>query len=167
LLVCVAFALLGLAFLSSTGPPRDSPALYVPAPALPSAYRAAGAPAAQALRMSAAGESAEEAAKRAWLARLELPLGAGVRPDPSGQPDSSYDWRMNPKDWRFQMVSCIPFGLLFIAMSLQSTKRAESLEDEDECEIATLNGTLPPEKCRQMVAMAAVDGRMRDRVFGD
>jgi hypothetical protein len=88
---------------------------------------------------------------------------------PNGQPDSSYDWRMNEKDWRFQLLAMIPFGLLFIAVSLQNTKRAEDLrgswrkemkaEMDEECEI--LAGMVPPEYCQGTVAMAAVDGQRR------
>jgi hypothetical protein len=160
--------------MSSTGVPAP-PALYV-SPLAPStaAYRVP-----QAVLMSES--SAEEAAKRAWLARLEAPSWGSSRDvaaagalgrevpvfDAYGQPDSRYDWRMNQKDWRFQLLSMIPFGLLFIAVSLQSSKRAELLEEADECEIATMNGLVPPEQCRQAVAMAAVDGRMGSRIFGD
>jgi hypothetical protein len=92
-------------------------------------------------------------------------MGTEVLLDPSGQSNSDDDWRMNPKDWRFQLVSCIPFGLLFIAVSLQRTKRAEMLDEYDECEIMALSGMVPPEECRQMVAMAAVDGHFEDKIF--
>merc|ERR1719174_2321298 len=65
--------------------------------------------------------SEEEIAKRAWLAKLDTPSWGPS--SVSRQPD--YDWRMNQKDWRFRGLSMIPLGLLFIAVSLQRTKRAE------------------------------------------
>merc|ERR1719460_1970128 len=39
--------------------------------------------------------------------------------------DPNYDWRTNQQDWRFRALSSVPFGLLFIAVSLQRKPRAE------------------------------------------
>jgi hypothetical protein len=72
-----------------------------------------------------------------------------------------YDWRMNSNDSRFQALSFVPFGLLFIAISLQKTKRTELCEEDEECEIAALAGLIPPETCRPTPAMAALTD-MRD-----
>jgi len=80
---------------------------------------------------------------------------------PLREQDMGYDWRMNSNDSRFLALSCVPFGLLFIAVSLQRTKRTELRNDEDECDIAALAGLIPPDKCRPTVAMAAVSD-MRD-----
>jgi hypothetical protein len=167
LLAFVAVALLGFAFIDSAGPRAQTPQLYV-SPLAPLSYRAA-AELPSAILMSEM--SADEYAKQQWLAKLDqswgpprhvvaaaAALGTEV-PAPNGQPDSSYDWRMNYKDWRFQIVSMVPFGLLFIAISLQNSKRAELLQDAEECEITAISGAVPPEHCRQMVAMAAVDGQ--------
>jgi hypothetical protein len=162
----VAFVFLGFTFLNSTG--NREPELYVSAFA-PLSYRAA-AELPSAVLMTEM--SAEEMAKQAWLAKFDAPtwgrhadlvpsrniaaasaLGTEV-PATYGQPDSSYDWRLNEKDWRFQLLCCIPFGFLFIAISLQSSRRAELRgEEEDECEISAMGGMVPSEKCRQM-AMA-------------
>lgn len=108
--------------------------------------------------------SAEEIAKQAWLAKNAPSWGPSRDVAAAGAlgtevPDAGYDWRMNSKDWRFQVVSCIPFGLLFIAVSLQRTKRAELLEQAEECEIDAMRTGVLPENCWQAVAMAAVDGR--------
>jgi hypothetical protein len=151
LLAFVAVVLSGFAFMNSAGAGVQTPELYV-SPLAPLSYRAA-AELPSAILMSEM--SAEEYAKQQWLLKLDQPWGV---PAPTRQPDSSYDWRMNFKDWRFQLLSMIPFGMLFIAVSLQNTKRAELLEDADECEITYERGMVPPEHCR-LVAMAAVDGQ--------
>jgi hypothetical protein len=84
------------------------------------------------------------ASRDAWLAWVPKPR----------QQDSGYDWRMNETDWRFQLVSCLPFGLLFIVLSLQRSERAEQRRAlEEECDITAIAGMVPPEKCRQL-AMA-------------
>jgi hypothetical protein len=86
-------------------------------------------------------------------------LGTGVPLEllhPLREPDIGYDWRMNSKDLRFQFLSCVPFGLLFIAVALQRTKRTELRQEDEECEIVALAGLMPPERCRPTVAMAAV-----------
>jgi hypothetical protein len=105
--------------------------------------------------------SAEELAKQKWLAKTAPSWGPSrvVADLGTAVPDADYDWRMNKKDWRFQFVSCIPFGLLFIAVSLQRTKRAELLEQAEECEIDAMRTGVLPESCWQAVAMAAVEGR--------
>jgi hypothetical protein len=71
-------------------------------------------------------------------------------------PGKSNDWQMNSKDWRFQILSCIPFGLLIIAISLQRTRQAEPRDEADECALTALAGLVPPETCGPVVAMAAV-----------
>jgi hypothetical protein len=166
-LTFVAVVLFGFALMNSAGPGARvrGPELYV-SPLAPLSYRAPAAEFPSAILMTEM--SAEEIAKQAWLAKLDQPWGqsrdvaaaAAMGTEvPSRQSDSSYDWRMNQKDWRFQLLSMIPFGLLFIAVSLQNSKRAESLHDADECEITAAGGMVPPEYCNPMVAMAAVDGQ--------
>merc|ERR550514_1235082 len=130
-LAFAAFVFLGFTFMSSA---RQAPELYVSSLAPVSSRAATEMPS-------------------AILMTEMSPV-----PAPPRQPDSSYDWRMNQKDWRFQLLSMIPFGLLFIAVSLQNTKRAEE-ETAEECEITAISGVVPPEYCRQMVAMASVDGQ--------
>jgi hypothetical protein len=112
--------------------------LYVSPRGVPVGYRAvAGTQRDRGFSTAAlmAEMSPEEIAKRAWLAKLDTPswgpnrvatsgaVGTEVPVDLSRQAD--YDWRMNQKDWRFRYLSMIPLGLLFIAASLQRTKRAE------------------------------------------
>jgi hypothetical protein len=156
----VAFVFLGFTLLNSAG--DREPALYVSALA-PLSYRAAAELPENAVLMSEL--SAEEMAKQAWLAKLDTrawgtsrnvaaaaALGTQV-PAPYGQPDPSYDWRLNEKDWRFQLLCCIPFGFLFIAFSLHNSRRAELRAEEEECEISAMGGMVPSDKCRQM-AMA-------------
>jgi hypothetical protein len=165
LLAFVAFVLLGFALMNSAGTRAQE--LYV-SPLAPLSYRA---PAELPSAILMTEMSAEEYAKEQWLAKLDQPWGPPRQvvaaasafgtevPAPAGKPEASYDWHMNHKDWRFQLLSMIPFGLLFIAISLQNSSRAELLEDAEECELTGMTGMVPPEKCRQMVAMAAVDGQ--------
>jgi hypothetical protein len=165
----VAFVLFGFALMNSAGP-REQTELYVSSLA-PLSYRAA-AELPSAILMSEM--SSEEYAKQQWLAKLDKPWGPPRRPiavagamgmegpAPNGQPDPNYDWRMNMKDWRFQLLSMIPFGLLFITVSLQRTKAREQAELEEECELAATSGKVPPPACQQRgfgLAMAAVDGQ--------
>jgi hypothetical protein len=154
-LTFVACVLLGFVLLNSSG--DAGPELYV-SPLAPMGYRApAGLPPAVAMTANprksgsfefpeAVGEYSREslASRDAWLAWLPKPR----------QQDSGYDWRMNETDWRFQLVSCLPFGLLFIVLSLQRSERAEQRRAlEEECDITAIAGMVPPEKCRQL-AMA-------------
>jgi hypothetical protein len=90
---------------------------------------------------------------------------------PPREQDMSYDWRMNHRDWRFGVFSCVPFGLLLIAISLQRTERGDTPEEEEECDISlALAGLVPLENLyllcgptagnekRPTVSMAAVAG---------
>lgn len=78
--------------------------------------------------------------------------------------------RSNSTDSRSQILSFIPFGLLFLAISLRGTEQAEIHleEEEDECDIWESAGLAPPERCRPalapknygpVVAMASLNGK--------
>jgi len=81
------------------------------------------------------------------------------------EPPIGYDWRTNSKDLRFLLMSCVPFGLLFIGISLQRTTRQRttqaSFEEDEESKIAALAGRVPPETCLSTVAISPVT-EMRD-----
>jgi hypothetical protein len=76
-----------------------------------------------------------------------------------------YDWRTNSKDLRFLLMSCVPFGLLFIGISLQRTTLQRtthaSFEEDEESKIAALAGRVPPETRLSTVAISPVT-EMRD-----
>jgi hypothetical protein len=84
-------------------------------------------------------EVAEEAEERAWLAQLDqasrgpfrLSTAGAMRTEAAVDPasQSGYDWRMNQQDWRFRVLSTVPFGLLFIAVSLQRKGATEAAVD--------------------------------------
>jgi hypothetical protein len=50
-----------------------------------------------------------EAAKNAPTFGSSRDVAAAAALGPA-VPDAGYDWRMNQKDWRFQLAYCIPFG---------------------------------------------------------
>jgi hypothetical protein len=128
-LTFVAYVLLGFALMKWSD--DREPELYVP-PLAPVGYRApAGRPSAVTM--------AETSASAA----------------PYSQQNPNYDWRTNAEDWRFQLVACLPFGLLYIMISLlQKTTLAEQRAEEEECEITAISGMVPPEYCSQTLAMA-------------
>jgi hypothetical protein len=147
-LAFVALILMGFALMHSTSAgARRFSRLYVSPPAFTGYRAAAGMP--SAVMMTEMSE--EEIANRAFLAKLDTwgpsPLSAASA---MGEVPVDEDWALNPKDGRFQLLSMVPFGLVFIALSLQRAKRAEPAS---EMKVAPSAVSRPP------IAMISVRGQ--------